>query len=738
MEINQEMLISMVENLITGVCVFELKGNKLTVLYTNEGLSRMLGYSKKELDVYLKDIRFNIVPDDLKIFEQAISDTLKADGPVDAEFRTITGKGTVRWLQVRSNLYSKTGDIYTIICVVIDATERKMAEKELQVQAERMNLLSQSARDKILDYNAKTDVMSVRISQENGKTSEQIIQDYIENFDLTHIHPDDAELYLDVFRELLISPKNEIIEIRTNRFDGEYIWYQMNLTSIVGMEGYVTRIVGRMLNVNEAKIREQELQALATTDGLTQIYNRSAVVDGINEYFEHSKNSDAIHALMIIDLDNFKSVNDCLGHSYGDKILQECASILMKSFRRLDIVGRIGGDEFVVLAKDLQQISNIDTIASKLVEQLQWELPYQDDHVKVSGSIGIAIFPYHGTMYEEIFDKADEALYSVKANGKGGYRVYRSAETRAHHINRTEGITNITPVLKSDIKIVQDNQSLEDVVLQLLYESKQTEAALRSALEIIISKIDWQRGWFCPSISKKEQGVPIISAYINGFEYGEDSSSVLPIWEKLYEENTGFALLYEYDIESEDVRRYMLEKGVKRILYYPITQNGKYVGCVAFEECMSDTSELPENLMQQIQSVCRLIDACVIQFTYHSEEFRDLITKLKMIDDMDQYVYLIDNQTYTLKFVNKKVQNDTPEIHMGEPCYKMICGQDSVCADCIMNKLNTEDMHSSCSGEAFNLSLRTWTKQSTCWFEKRKENSVCMVTGTDISEYFIG
>ncbi len=738
MAINQEMLISMVENLITGICVFELNGTKLTPVYTNEGLRRMLGYSKGELDILLREVRYCIFPDDLKIFEQAISDILKADGPVDTEFRTVTGRGSIRWLQVRGNLYAKNNDTYVITCVVIDATERKAAEEELQVQAERMNLLSQSARDKILDYNAKTDVMSVRIAQEDGKVSEKLLPDYIENFDLTHIYPDDAELFLDVFRELLISPKNEVIEIRTNRFDGEYIWYQMNLTSISGLEGYVTRIVGRMVNINDAKMREQELQALATTDGLTQIYNRNAVVDGINEFFGQADNTDAIHALMILDLDNLKSANDYLGHSHGDKILQECASILMKSFKRLDIVGRVGGDEFVVLAKDLKEIANIDIIATKLVEQLQWELPYQNDIVKVSGSIGISIFPYHGNRYEELFDKADEALCSVKANGKSGYRVYRSAETRAHHISRFNDGYRFNNDFDVNAKVIQDKMSLEDIVLKILYEGRQTESAIRSALEIILAAIGWQRAWFCPSAERSSMGMPVISAYMNGYEYGGESSTVIPILEEVYKEDTGFALLYEYDIESEKARRYMLDKNVKRILYYPITQNGSYVGCVAFENCVQNLDEFNDEQMTQIRSVCRLMNACVFQFAYTNDEFRELIIKLKMIDDMDQYVYLIDADTYTIKFVNKKVQLETPEILMGEPCYKMICDGEGTCADCIMRKLNKEDAHSSCSGEVFNLSLRTWIKQSASWFEKRKTGSVCMVTGTDISEYFIG
>ena len=115
MKMDREILLSMVENFITGICIFELKGKQLTPLYTNEGLSRMLGYSQTEMERYLKNVRFSIIPDDLKIFEQAITDTLKADGPVDVEFRTVTGKGSIRWLQVRTNLYSKTDDSYIIL-----------------------------------------------------------------------------------------------------------------------------------------------------------------------------------------------------------------------------------------------------------------------------------------------------------------------------------------------------------------------------------------------------------------------------------------------------------------------------------------------------------------------------------------------------------------------------------------------------------------------------------------------
>ena len=129
---------------------------------------------------------------------------------------------------------------------------------------------------------------------------------------------------------------------------------------------------------------------------------------------------------------------------------------------------------------------------------------------------------------------------------------------------------------------------------------------------MILLKMNWQRGWFCPSTKKAEQGMNVISAYVNGFEYGGDTSGVINIWELLYQENQGFCEIYDYDIASNEIRRYMLEKGVKRVIYYPFSQNGIYVGCVVFEDCRENGTEADEESLKQIQSVCRLLDACII------------------------------------------------------------------------------------------------------------------------------
>ena len=149
MELNMESFGSMIDNIIAGICFFEYENGQLTPVFTNEGLFRMLGYSRTEGMKYLKRIEMSIIPEDLPIFRQAIADVLKDDGAVEVEFRTVTGSGGLRWLQARGNLYAREGNRYTIVAVIQDISERKSVEEELRQQAERLHILSEAEGEKI-------------------------------------------------------------------------------------------------------------------------------------------------------------------------------------------------------------------------------------------------------------------------------------------------------------------------------------------------------------------------------------------------------------------------------------------------------------------------------------------------------------------------------------------------------------------------------------------------------------
>ena len=368
---------SMIDNVIAGICFFEYAEGEMTPLYVNDGFFRMLGYSRVQGMRYLEKIERSIIPEDIPTYKQAIRDVLKDDGVVNTEFRTVTGSGGLRWLHVRGNLYSREGKKYTIVTIIEDVTERKNVEEELQRQAERLHILSEAEGEKIIDYNARTDVMIIRSNDEYGMAKDEIHSRYMARFDASTIYKEDVAYYKAVLESLLKSPKHDTIEFRIKRFDDDFTWYQANLTSLLGAEGYVTRIVGRMININDRKLKEMELLLRAEKDALTGIYNQGATEQLIHSAIEDS-NDNTLSALMIVDLDNFKEANDLLGHANGDQLLEKTAESLKEMFKGGDVIGRIGGDEFLVYMRNLTTISDADEMAGNIVKKVNYELDLKD------------------------------------------------------------------------------------------------------------------------------------------------------------------------------------------------------------------------------------------------------------------------------------------------------------------------------------------------------------------------
>ena len=174
--------------------------------------------------------------------------------------------------------------------------------------------------------------------------------------------------------------------------------------------------------------RRQELRLAvmeheASMDGLTSCFNRSAGIKRIDEHLIASSGTDA---LLLLDLDNFKDINDTFGHMMGDEVLKHFAETLKKSVRTSDLVVRIGGDEFIVFLKDAGSRENVTNCVKKIVKRIMTEHYGANDDLDVDASIGVAVSPDDGGSFEELYEKADEALYRVKRGGKNGYAYFKN------------------------------------------------------------------------------------------------------------------------------------------------------------------------------------------------------------------------------------------------------------------------------------------------------------------------
>ncbi|MDO8454127.1 MAG: diguanylate cyclase [Sulfurimonas sp.] len=179
------------------------------------------------------------------------------------------------------------------------------------------------------------------------------------------------------------------------------------------------------LLTHDLRSANKELEQIATCDTVTELPNRLYFQDIVYDLFKRAKTNEKIVAILFLDLDGFKSVNDTLGHDAGDMILKTVGQRLKSVVRASDTVARIGGDEFAIAIGDITDIEHVKEIAKTLIKEVNEFCPYKDHRCHVGVSIGISFYPEHGDNIEDLMQRADKAMYNIKRMGKNNYSIYK-------------------------------------------------------------------------------------------------------------------------------------------------------------------------------------------------------------------------------------------------------------------------------------------------------------------------
>lgn len=235
-----------------------------------------------------------------------------------------------------------------------------------------------------------------------------------------HIHPEDCKHVLPQMEQFIKTFEPGQISVRVRHADERYIWCRINYAAIVDDQKNLRFVIGKLEDIDMAMQERLRLKKEATTDGLTGLMNRKTFLESVERYLLDYKSYEC--ALIYVDLDRFKEVNDLFGHSAGDRAIKDAASKLQVIFANIDFVARFGGDEFCIFVKNIPY----DTLLDKLewgVDKLSEVYEIGGGSIRVTASIGAVFCKKEKTTFKELFEIAERALYQAKNGGRNQYII---------------------------------------------------------------------------------------------------------------------------------------------------------------------------------------------------------------------------------------------------------------------------------------------------------------------------
>ncbi len=403
--------------------IYVFDAHTLQFVEVNQGAQRNLGYSWEELEAMSPlDIKRDF---DRAQFEALLAPLRRGEVSMQAFETEHTRKDGSRYPVAVQLQYSDAESPPVFVGMVQDISKRKQDEAELRLAAS----VFENTHEGIM----VTDIRGVilRVNQAfceiTGYRSEEVVG-------MTPLQLRPRQQGDDFYREILEAvDKNGFWqgEAWSRRKNGEIYPQWLSISSVRNEAGEVMRYIGIFSDITEKKLSEDRIHRLAHYDVVTELPNRALFMERLSQAVIQAERHHCSLAVLFLDLDGFKLINDTLGHHAGDQVLQQVAKRLLEQVRKGDTVARLGGDEFVLLLNELRQRDDAVPIAENLLEVLAQPYQVEGQEVDMSASIGISVFPGDGESADVLVKHADTAMYRAKAQGKNTYRFFTAEMNRA-------------------------------------------------------------------------------------------------------------------------------------------------------------------------------------------------------------------------------------------------------------------------------------------------------------------
>ncbi len=395
------------------------------------GNTQLLGHGSKE-QLSTDDWRTqSIHPEDLPRVQKLLQEHIVGHTEVfESEHRIRNARGEWVWVRSRGKVVERDGSgaPLRMAGTARDITAIRRAERERRVALEVLRSMSEAVA--VIDLDFRFISVNPAFSRITGYSEDEVIG---QNSRLLDSSQHSAEFYRRV-RDVLERTGHWAGEMWQKRKDGEEFLGWIEMSEVRDAMGARSHFVAVVNDITDKKRAEQELRYLANYDTLTGLPNRALLSERLGRAIVRARRQETRVAVLFLDLDRFKDINDSLGHAAGDRLLKAAATRLQATVGASDTVARLGGDEFTVVLEDVESIPAVERMAREILTAFSMPLEVDERHdVSITPSLGISLYPDHGLVPTDLLKFADTAMYQAKAEGRNTYQIYNEtmdAESR--------------------------------------------------------------------------------------------------------------------------------------------------------------------------------------------------------------------------------------------------------------------------------------------------------------------
>ncbi len=650
-----------------------LLDNNLSLIWANKYFYNMCGYSKHSYkDKFGRSLLALIFGEDLATVIDALAD-LKEEGKSQiVNFRIKCADDSIRWVNAVFANAGETAENFPVVNIVMsDITNLKEAEMKAALEEQKYLIISDISEELPFEYDIATDTIKFADKFNNIFEGTSVIENPAENMIKTGLASADSKVSIkELFRLASAGTEYHATEFKLNTKNGGYQWYFSSFSTIYDEKEQPVRAIGLLRNIHAQKVEQQKLIEKSETDQMTGLLNKVTTESKIKASLREL-NGNTYDVFMIIDIDDFKNINDTYGHLTGDEVIVEIAKAIKEYAGEYGFGGRLGGDEFCLYLTNVLDMQLACEKANHIEDAIRAKFPGSENSPKVTLSIGIAA-SNEQLPISVLMENADTALYQVKLNGKNNYYLYKEDMERAQYKNTRE---------KSE------KSSTINEIMSTLFTGSNTYTCIERALKLIgasypIDKIcifeygfnksfvdcthQWCADGIKNDITRKQHTPSTVFEEINsmgndGIAYSSDTSLL-----KLNNSSMNPSL-----------------EGIKKLVQSEITLNNKIIGYICFYS-MDSSDGWSSDTLSTFKLLFKLLGEAIC--TKQNQKALDFLRDdtAHAFDIVQNPMIIIDKDTYDIVYCNDISHEYYPDIMVGAKCYMCLSQQNAPCNDCPM------------------------------------------------------